>query len=92
MLLMADWISWRCCAIQLADVLRPVGGALPTGGGGSGRVSWGGSWSGRTSSGGMSTIAKGARVLRTGECASGGERVGVRGGRYVSEVGRFGVA
>jgi len=36
--------------------------------------------------------AKGARVLRTGECASGGERVGVRGGRYVSEVGRFGVA
>ena len=92
MLLMADWISWRCFTIQLADVVRPVGGALPTGGGGSRSVSWGGSGSGRISPGGMSTIAERARVWRTGEGTSGGEHVGVRGGRCMNELGRFGVA
>ena len=78
MLLMADWISWRCFTIQLADVVRPVGGALPTRGGGSGSVSWGGSGSGRTSPGGMSTIAERARVWRTrrGEGFAVRDRIG----------------
>ena len=40
----------------------------------------------------MSTIAERARVWRTGEGTSGGERVGVRGGRCGSKLGRFGVA
>ncbi len=78
--------------IQLAGVVRPVGGALPTGGGGSGSVSLGGSGSGRTAPGGMSMIAERARVWCTRKGTGGRERVGVTGGWWGSKLGRFGVA